>query len=189
MLFDVGQSRQIINITLTAASILVVGVPFIIQYKLPILFLIAPLIFYPLAWSQIRYLYISDILSQYLLTVLIPRIHAVLEDLSPYKDRSFDSIMSWEAYVGAADHRHRLILLPIAGGNYGVNLLAAAFSICGYFAVAYERLQPIPTFDLIFIIINATLFLYSVGLGFWARFSTDTSQMSDAIQRHKSYSK
>ncbi|MCI0561664.1 MAG: hypothetical protein MN733_24510 [Nitrososphaera sp.] len=181
MLFDVGLSRQIINITLTAAGILVVGAPYIIQSDLPTLFLIAPLVFYPLAWSQIRYLHISNVISQYLLTVLIPRIQRVLKELSPDKDRDFDSIMSWEAYLGAAERRYGLILLPIAGGNYGINLLAVMFSICGYFVVVYEKSQPITTLDLILIIINVILLLYSIGLGFWSRFSSDTSRLSEAI--------
>jgi hypothetical protein len=99
MLFDVGQSRQIINITLTAASILVVGTPFIIQSHLPILFLIAPLIFYTLAWYQIRNLHISNFLNQYLLIVLIPSIQAVLKELSCKNCRDFDHIMSWEAHL------------------------------------------------------------------------------------------
>ncbi len=189
MLFDVGQSRQVVNITLTAASILVVGVPFIIQYNLPILFLIAPLIFYPLAWSQVRYLYLSDILGQYLLTVLIPRVHSVLKELSPSKDRNFDSILSWEAYLGTADRRYSLVLLPVAGGNYGINLLAAAFSIGAYFAVTQTKGFPLPAIDLVFIILNAILFAYSVGLGFWSRFSLDVSNMSKELSQKRSISK
>jgi hypothetical protein len=186
MLFDVAQSRQIVNITLTAASILVVGASFIIQYNVPVLFLIAPFIFYTLAWYQIRNLRISNLLNQYLLTVLIPRIQAVLKELSRGEKRNFDHIMSWEAYLEADDHRNRLILLPIAGGNYGITLLAAFFTTCAYFAVVYGKIRTIPTIDLILIIVNAILIIYSVSLGLWARFSIRRSQLSDTIQKKRS---
>jgi hypothetical protein len=113
MLFDIGMSRQVVTITLTAAGILVALTPYIVQSKLPILFLIAPLIFYPLAWSQIRYLFLSNTLSAYLLTVLIPHIREVLKESSPDKNRDFNHVMGMEAYFGDANRRHSLERIPI----------------------------------------------------------------------------
>lgn len=186
MLFDLGLARQIVNLTLAAAGILVAGTPYIVQSNLPTLFLIAPFVFYPLAWSQVRYLHGTKILGKYQLTVLVPRIRKVLKELSPDESREFDSIMSWEAYVGTAYNRPGLIFLPVAAGNYGINLLATLFSVCAYFVFVYQKLQIITTLDWILIVANILLFSYSVFLGFWSWFSSDISKSSDSIRAHRS---
>ena len=181
MLFDVGASRQVINITHTAAGIFVAATPFIIQSELPILFLIIPIIFYPLAWSQIRNLYLSDVLSEYLLKMLIPQIRKVLGELSPDKDRDLSQVLGMEAYFGAADRRNRLVLFPIAAGNYGINLLAILFSLSAYFVLLNQLSRHTLTVELLLIIANGLLLLYTVFLGFWVRFITDTSKLAETI--------
>jgi hypothetical protein len=49
MLFYVDQSRKVATTSLTAATILAAASPFIIQTKFPTIFLVASLVFYPLA--------------------------------------------------------------------------------------------------------------------------------------------
>jgi hypothetical protein len=186
MLFEIGVSKRVVTITLSAAGILLAITPYIVQSNLPILFLIAPIVFYPLAWSQIRSLFLSNTLGEYLLLVLIPHIQSTLKELSPDKSIDFSYIMGMEAYFGAADRRNRLILLPIQAGNYGINLISAIFSICAYFAMIYHKQQSISTLDWLLIALNTILFCYTTFLGVWSRFSTDTSKLSEALWLEKS---
>jgi hypothetical protein len=96
----------------------------------------------------------------------------------------YGHIMSRESYLGKADRKHLLFLTPIAGGNYGLNLLAPAFFVAGYIACvvfAPDEFGQITTLDLIILIIHATLCVYCVLLGFLS-WSTDTSRLSENIQ-------
>ena len=61
-----------------------------------------PLIFYALAWSQVRYLYLDATLSDYLVNVLAPRLRKTLADFTPDAGNDFSSLLSWETYQGSA---------------------------------------------------------------------------------------
>jgi hypothetical protein len=169
ILFQVGGSRQVINLTLTGAGILIAGTPFIVQSKLISLFLIIPFVFYALAWAQIRYLSTVDTLGSYLLTVLTPRVRQVLAEISPNSKRDFESILSWDVYWRSSERHSGILLLPLVASNYGVNLLVAILSLTAYFVLVYQLNLNILAIDVVMTVLNVIFFLYTIFLGFWAR--------------------
>jgi len=177
ILFNVGTYRQAVTLTLSAAGILVASAPYIIQSNLPIIFLIAPLIFYVLAWIQMRYLIVYYNLSEYLDNILVPRIRRILARSKSKRSGDFDSIMSWETYFGRIDRRYMLLFLPTVAGSYSINLLACVLSLGAYFAHIIQTSQPIQWIDVIAIVTNLLLLAYTVFLGLWAgRFRVRSKQ-------------
>lgn len=167
ILFQIEASKQMVNLTLTAAGILIAGTPYIIQSQLPILFLVAPLIFYAFAWVQMRTLISTINPSEYIVNILVPRIRRTLVDLGSEKESDFSSIMSWDMYARKADSSYNLLLIPTVGGFYGLNLLASALAIIAFFV--NQNLQSISVVDTVLIALNGIFFLYTLALGFWAR--------------------
>jgi hypothetical protein len=185
--FNVSTTRQIVNLTLTAGGALVASAPFIIQYQIPILFLIAPLIFYALAWSQMRCILADYHLINYLTNVLVPKIRRVLAEISPepQDDFHYNTIMSWESYYN--ERRYSLFTLPIApsaSSSYSINLLIAFFSAAAYIILNYPNLQNASFVDIMLIIANVSAFLYSIILGVWSRFFLDKESKKNTKKRH-----
>ena len=61
--------------------------------------------------------------------------------------------------------------MSIGAARYSIPMLLACLPIMIYFIVKFKQtLQPIPFWDIALIILNAVLLLYTVYLGFWARF-------------------
>jgi len=171
ILFDVDSNRQVLTLTLTSASILVAGSSFIIQSQFITLFLVMPIIFYALAWSQVRYLYLDASLSSYLNNVLAPRLRKVLADLTPDTKNDYSSLLSWETYLQIKESRVNFTLMSIGAARYSIPMLLACLPIMIYFIVKFQQpLQPIPFWDIALVILNAVLLLYTVYLGFWAWF-------------------
>lgn len=181
MMFDIGAARQVINLTLTATGVLIAGTPFIVQSRLLVLYLVAPMIFYALAWAQIRYLYLDNALSDYVIYTIAPRLRRTLSEFAPNEKKDFDSILSWETILRDIDRRSGLVLFLIAAGNYGIHLLVAALSISAYFFFAIQQnVQVLAVPDILLIPVNVLFFSYTAFLGFWARshFGMKTSKGS-----------
>src|SRR5687767_12684449 len=53
-------AHQLVSLTLTAAGVLIGGASYIIDSGATVVFLLAPLVFYGLAWTQVRYALIDD---------------------------------------------------------------------------------------------------------------------------------
>ncbi len=166
-------ARQVLNLTLTAIAIFIAAIPSIIQSKLIILFLIIPLFFYALAWTQLRYVYLVLSVGQYLREVLIPSIRRNLIEHSPNVDHDFKEVMSWEFIGGGLMRRSRsrlrsLFFLPIAGANFSVPFLGILLSIGAYVAFIVQTQSTLSSIETVLLAINAVAFLYSVFWGFQA---------------------
>jgi len=170
ILFHMGASRQVINLTITATGILIAGTPFIVESRLMTLFLIIPLIFYALAWAQIRYLFVARALNNYLNNVLAPRLRQALVKVSPNDEKDFESILSLDTFMRDFDRRSSPALFLLAAGNYGITLLVVVLSIMAYFIFAYQWNVSTTIADVVLIVLNVVLFSYTAFIGIWARF-------------------
>lgn len=137
---NINSGRQIAQLTLTAFAILIGLVPFILQYAATILFLIAPFLFYSLAWTQLRYVYLVIDMGNYLKGTLVPNVRRLLSELSTVRRRDFDAVLSWEL-PGKGPIRlrggllRRLFFFPIAGANLGIPMLASALSATAFWMI------------------------------------------------------
>lgn len=178
---DINHARQVVNITITASGILVASVPYIIQQGLIIIYLIAPFLFYPLAWSQIRYLNNNYANREYLEDCLIPTVRRIFRELNPSKgNNNFNYILGGDEFFLEVEKKNRLVLLPVSMGNYGINVLSILFAGFAYFY--WRGNSQISTLEILLIIANVILFLFTVYAGFWARIFSTTIKVTQTTK-------
>jgi hypothetical protein len=164
-------NRQILNLTLTAAGALIAGSAFFISSRMPTFFLVAPLVFYGLAWTQLRYIFLVYHVNDYLKTTVEPRIRQNLAELSPEGQRDVSQILGWSREKRGVLRRSRsLLILPIAGSNYGIPLLAAVVSVVAYVVFVVQNSWAVSTLDMVLIAVNVVAIAYSILGGVWAEF-------------------
>jgi hypothetical protein len=171
MLTNIDASRQVLNLTLTGTGLFLAISPLFIQSQLPILFLTVPFVFYAMAWAQLRYVLLIHDISDYLREVIEPRIRKNLSELAPTTDRDFSAVLGWSNRGGGLLQHHKSIfILPIAGANYGIPLLAAVFSVVAYFVIVFRGVESITVPGWFLLALNACALVYSVVWGFRVEF-------------------
>ena len=170
---NLNSARQTVNLTLIAIGTLIAAIPYIIQSQIIVTFLIAPILFYGLAWTQLRYIFLALDQGAYLREVIIPPIRQALLELSPQHEYDFTKIMSWEM-KGKSPLRLRqsrlskLSFIPIAGAGYGMPFLGVILSLSVYVILASQNTQAISLLEWLLIVGNSIAFIYSVYWGFQA---------------------
>src|SRR4029077_3178448 len=74
IVFNQTSARSVTSLTLSAIAILIVGASPILQARATTILLVAPLLFYALAWTQARFLYQAQLMGAYLRDTVIPGI-------------------------------------------------------------------------------------------------------------------
>lgn len=166
---NLASGRQVANLTLTSVGILIAAAPIIIQSQATIIFLVAPWLFYVLAWSQLRYTYLVLDMGDYLRDVVVPHVHQLLKQ-NQTVDRDIAYILSWEL-PGKGPSRLRrtkllrCLFLPIAGANFAIPLLAAALSMGTFLILAFQNTQTISGVEWLLIAVDVVAFIYSAYWG------------------------
>jgi len=166
---NLESARQVVHLALTAIAILIGAVPVIVQSHSTILFLIAPLLFFALAWSQLRYIYLVLDMGKYLNAYVVPNVQRLLSEISTSKS-DFSQVMSWEM-PGKGPTRLRgnlfrgLLFFPIAGANLGISLLAAFGSVVAFVWLSAQSQHLISKMEISLIIFNAITLIYTAYWG------------------------
>lgn len=159
-------ARQVANLTLTAMGILITASPFIIQSQATLIFLIAPLLFYALAWSQLRYIYLVLDMGHHLRDTIAPNVRRILKETHTNKEHDVSYIMSWDSQ-GKGPSRlrptklQRILFLPIAGANFGIPLLAAFLSVVTFLILTIQSSRIIAPGEFALIAVEIVALLYS----------------------------
>jgi len=170
---NLASGREIATLTLTTIGILVAAAPFIINLQVIIIFLIVPLLFYILAWSQLRYTYLVLDMGAYLRSVIVPKIHWLIKEVQVDKERDISYLMSWE-FPGKGPSRLRqtkllkILFLPIAGANYGIPLLAAVLSVSTFLILTFQTSRIVSIVEILLIVVNIIALIYSAFWGYLA---------------------
>jgi hypothetical protein len=173
LLANIDASRQILTLTLTGAGLFLAVSPIFVQSQLLSLFLVVPFLFYSMAWAQLRYVLLGHDISNYLREVIEPRIHRNLSELAPTAQRDFTPVLGWsDRGGGLLKHHKSIFILPIAGANYGIPLIAAVSSIVAYFVLVFVGSGAIPWYDWLLLVLNAFALTYSVVWGFRVEFKS-----------------
>lgn len=167
ILANIDASRQILNLTLTGTGLFLAVSPLFVQSQLPTLFLLVPLVFYAMAWAQLRYILLVQDINHYLGEDVEPRIRKGLEEIASTTDREFDAVLGWSNRGGGLFRHHRSVLiLPIAAANYGIPLLAAVTSVGAYFLIVLGGGGTIGPIDWFLTVLNMGALAYSAAWGF-----------------------
>lgn len=166
-----GSARQVVNLTLAAIGVLIAGSKYVVESGFVIIFLIAPLFFYVLAWTQLRYTFLVLDMGLYLRDDLTRHIREALRKLSEESMRDFSYIMQWEEAGKGPTRRHKgiraLLFLPIAGGSFGVPLFAAVLSTLAFFALMDSR-HELGILEIGLILFNVVALIHSAAWGWIA---------------------
>lgn len=148
---NLASARQVAGLTMTAVGALLAASPFVVTANASIVLLIAPIFFYLLACTQLRYVSLVLDMGRYLRLELAPAVVAQLRTLERHGERGIGDappsapVMRWEdAGRGLLARYHgfkRWAFIPIAGANFGVPLLAAASSATAYAVLPGAKLD------------------------------------------------
>lgn len=167
---NLDSARQVVGLTLTAIGVFIAIAPYVVESQTIILFLIAPLFFYGLAWTQLRYIYLALDMGTHLREAVLPRIQLTLARMHPQAGEDFSNLMGWDL-ANRSPLRlrrgglRRLLFLPIAGANYGIPILASVLSVGTFLLLALHSSQPLSIIEVVLIAVNGIAFLYSIGWG------------------------
>lgn len=137
ILASLDSARQVIGLTLTAIGALLVAVPFVLERKATVVFLLAPFLFCALSWTRLRHTFLVLDIGTYLREALIPRMRQVVTSVSGGLERA-DHILGWE-YWGASlpsssrTRLDRVRIFPVVRANDVVPVLASVGSVAAYF--------------------------------------------------------
>jgi hypothetical protein len=171
---NLDSSRQVSTLTLTAVGIFIATAQSMVQAEATIIFLIAPLLFYVFAWSQLRYTFLVLDMGAHLRDVVAPKVHEILQETQTIT-RDISYIMSWELQgKGPSGLRRRrtilqsLAFLPIAGANFGIPLIAATLSVFSFLFFTFQNSRTISAIEGILIVVDVIGLLYSAYWGWIA---------------------
>lgn len=135
---NLESARQVMGITVASIGVLIALGKVAVDVGMVDVFLIVPFLFYALAWTQLRYVFLVLDMGVYLKIEIAPRIRNLLKQSATESNQNFDHILSWENQ-GPSPRRsiknpfYRFFFIPIAGANFGIPLLASVFSIIAFF--------------------------------------------------------
>lgn len=167
---NLDSARQIAHLTLTTVAILIGLLPLILQFRATVLFLVAPFLFYSLAWTQLRYIFLVIDMGNYLKNNLVPNVRRLLSEIATTKERDFSEILSWEL-PGKGPIRlrgniiRRLLFFPIAGANLGIPMLAASLSVAAFWMNAYQSAVRLTALELGLVVFNIIALVYTAYWG------------------------
>lgn len=138
ILSNLESARQVMGITVASIGVLIALGKVAVDAGMVDVFLIVPFLFYALAWTQLRYVFLVLDMGVYLRIEIAPRIRNFLNQTATESNQDFDHILSWENQGrrlrrSIKNPLYRFLFIPIAGANFGIPLLAAIFSIIAFF--------------------------------------------------------
>lgn len=166
---NLGSGRQVTALSLTALGLLIAGAKTLIDSGAHTLFLFIPLVFYALAWSQLRYVAMAQEMGRYLRGELTKKARDLLRDHpGGGSGMRFDHIFKWEKEGRGPTRLYKgprfWLFLPIAGANFGIPLLGAVFSV-GLFLVSAGPARAVAPLEWVLLGVNALALVYSAVWG------------------------
>lgn len=169
---NLSSARQVTGITLASIGALMATGKIAMDAGMVDVFLIVPFLFYALAWTQLRYVFLVLDMGEHLRMEIAPNIRRIVRMISSGNDDDYNHILSWENQ-GRGPGRSiqnrwlRFWFFPIAGATFGIPLLAAIFSVIAFFFLKDEK-TGVTVLEIVLILANVVAIVYSF---VWALFA------------------
>jgi hypothetical protein len=166
---NLTSARQVSGLAFGAVGVLMAGATPIVRSGQAELFLVAPVLFYALAWAQLRYVFMVLDMGLHLRNIVAPRMRQLLKDMVSGDGSTFAHIMAWED-PGKSPVRTtsnpiiRTLFVPIAGANFAIPILAAVCSV-GAFFVFHVHAKEVSGTELALLVFNVIAFIYTAAWG------------------------
>lgn len=165
---NLNASRRILNLSFTAIGAFLIAAPFIVQLQAPTIFIIIPLLFYGIAWTQLKYTFNTIIVGNYINSNIIPRVREILSDFDSESTHGFDSILTWETKAANLMPHYGFSVLLINAADFGVPITVAIISFVTYFTFLISESRSPSTIEIVLITLNLFALIYSIYWGFKA---------------------
>jgi hypothetical protein len=179
-------SRQGTQVAIVALAAVISLAGYIVQNDLPILFLLAPLVFYALAWTQLRLAYTARTTSDYIIKNLAKNVVWAAAQANDFAQsnssigmdyislRDGDKqrtcrIFGWEAASRQEMHSHKKRLRLIEASVFTIPVAVAFFLPGGYFSYVSHYHAQISKYAISYIFVNEVLCVYTLMIGSWIR--------------------
>jgi hypothetical protein len=161
-------SYQTLNLSLTAAGLLIGASASLPNFGKPYWLGVASLVFYALLWTQLRYGYAVFNMSNHIIDKVAPPIRVRMREIQMPDTVALAPVLCWESAGRETTHAPAFWLVVIETARFVVPPLAAGFTFLGYVAVVAS--SPAYKFDgrvdVALALLNAVLFGFSA----WACF-------------------
>ena len=173
-------SRQGTQVAIVALAALISLAGYIVQNDLPILFLLAPFIFYALAWTQLRLIYTAQSISNYILKNTTDGVAWALGQLTPCDyppaERTLDNYsasprrpLEWDEVARREMNSYKKRLWLIEASAFVIPVTIAMLVPGGYLWYVNHYHVPISRYATAYILLNETVWIYTVMMGTWMR--------------------
>ena len=173
-------SRQMTQVAIIALAAQVGLAGYIVQNDLPILFLMAPLVFYGIAWTQLRLVHTSRSLGDYVLTHVSLGAIRTLEAVGPYdapiRRRAGNRHLSkrllplqWDEMVRHEMHTNLRRLWFIEASAFVIPVFTAMLFPGAYLYYVSHFHTTISAAGRMLLLCNEIVFIYTVMIGLWMR--------------------
>jgi hypothetical protein len=163
ILLTLTSSYQLLALGLTAAGLVIAASTSIPGIGKPYWLGLAPLVFYALLWTQLRYEYVVFNMSNHIIEHVAPAIRLRLQQLQRSSDCQLSVALSWESAGRRPTFSREPWLVALEAARFAVPLLFAGFTFIGYLLV----IQASPKYsfdwrvDAPLAALNALLFIFS----------------------------
>ena len=156
----VNHSHQVLNYTLIAIGALLAAFKIIVDAKVPVLFLLAALLFYGLFWTHLRYALTIMALCDYIEHKLDGAMVNTMNEVAGYTAEE-QPLFGW--YAGENETSYTpMWLRPLEAARYIVTLAPATFCFWAYWTY-HPRLSWNDWYkDYLLLLVNVILLSYSV---------------------------
>lgn len=155
---EIENQRSVNSLTITAIGITIAASPFIVESQIPILFGIAPLFFYGLSLTQLRYVWTVIAIDGYINNTLIPDLKNAIKKFDTASNYEMD-VFKWSKSEQREAYTKKLWQFPIEAARYLIPVVAG---ICCCLAYWFTSTHEIKLIDYVIIGLNIFWIIYII---------------------------
>ncbi len=162
-----GFSNQVFSLTVTIVGALLAGSPFIVEHRVPFLFVVASWMFVAAVLTQLRFAIVVIGTHNHIVGVIAPEVVKLLRAIHPGPHDDYSAVLSWEREAPRAAYGPVWVTGWIILARYWVPLAAAVLSFVAYFYFGNARFEISLRPNGLLCIGETVLLLYTVIMVVW----------------------
>lgn len=132
---EINAIGQTFGLTITGIGFVLAASPFIVQNRLPHIFVVAGFVFYGLTLIQIRHSWTIFAIESYVNNVLRFSIQSILNQIDSQNQRNVRSIFLWSSFYNRSAYAKHWWQFPIEAARYLIPLVAGVVCCIAYYLV------------------------------------------------------
>ena len=156
----IESERQYLNLSLVAFGAGAGLTPFLANQKTYIILLLFPLVFHVLLWEMLSAVQAIRLISDYLMTILIPKVNSLLDSLG--RDDQEVHALGWELHINSQVLKTpKFIESSLTPTRHWIPILAIGGLLIAYLSIVREASYTPSIGELVLIILNLLLLIWA----------------------------